>query len=240
MKYMGSKNRIAKYILPIILKDRKNGQHYIEPFVGGANLIDKVTGFRIGADYNRSLILCLNALTAGWIPPKEISRELYNEMRSLSAKGVESAIIGYVGINGSYGGRWFDGGFAGISTIKCGKKRNYPAEAFNNVMKQVPNLIGIEFSHSDYKTLALPAESIIYCDPPYANVKKYKTTASSNFNHSEFWDWCRLKCDEGHSVFISEYAAPSDFVCVWEKEVKSSLSTVSKNSVERLFIPASQ
>jgi len=26
MKYLGSKNRIAKHLLPIILKDRKEGQ----------------------------------------------------------------------------------------------------------------------------------------------------------------------------------------------------------------------
>lgn len=35
MKYLGSKARIAKEILPIILKDRKVGQYYVEPFVGG-------------------------------------------------------------------------------------------------------------------------------------------------------------------------------------------------------------
>ena len=56
MKYMGSKNRIAKYLLPIILKDRKEGQWYVEPFVGGANMIDKVDGNRIGADNNEYLI----------------------------------------------------------------------------------------------------------------------------------------------------------------------------------------
>ena len=56
MKYMGSKNRIAKYLLPIILKDRKDGQWYVEPFVGGANMIDKVDGNRIGADKNEFLI----------------------------------------------------------------------------------------------------------------------------------------------------------------------------------------
>ena len=44
MKYMGSKNRIAKHILPIILKDRIENQYYVEPFVGGANMIDKVDG----------------------------------------------------------------------------------------------------------------------------------------------------------------------------------------------------
>ena len=59
MKYMGSKARIAKYILPIILKDRKPDQWYIEPFVGGANMIDKVEGSRIGADINELLISAL-------------------------------------------------------------------------------------------------------------------------------------------------------------------------------------
>ena len=55
MKYMGSKNRIAKEILPIMLKER--GQRtWVEPFVGGANMIDKVSGNRIGADANKYLI----------------------------------------------------------------------------------------------------------------------------------------------------------------------------------------
>jgi DNA adenine methylase len=37
MKYMGSKNRIAKHIVPIIQSyiDDNQVQHYIEPFVGG-------------------------------------------------------------------------------------------------------------------------------------------------------------------------------------------------------------
>ena len=48
MKYMGSKARIAKYILPIILKDRKPDQWYVEPFVGGGNMPDIVTGKQIG------------------------------------------------------------------------------------------------------------------------------------------------------------------------------------------------
>ena len=32
MKYMGSKARFTKEILPIILKDRKPEQWYVEPF----------------------------------------------------------------------------------------------------------------------------------------------------------------------------------------------------------------
>jgi len=38
MKYTGSKRRVAKEILPIILKDRQLNQWYVEPFVGGGNL----------------------------------------------------------------------------------------------------------------------------------------------------------------------------------------------------------
>ena len=57
MKYMGSKNRYAKEIIPIILENRKSlDQAYVEPFVGGANIIDKIEGVRIAGDKNRYLI----------------------------------------------------------------------------------------------------------------------------------------------------------------------------------------
>ena len=43
MWYMGSKNRFAKELIPIIqsyiTEDTKG---YLEPFVGGANVIDKI------------------------------------------------------------------------------------------------------------------------------------------------------------------------------------------------------
>lgn len=62
MKYMGSKARIAKYILPIMLRDRPPDQWWVEPFVGGANMIDKVRGKRIGNDSNRYLIALLKEM----------------------------------------------------------------------------------------------------------------------------------------------------------------------------------
>ena len=67
MKYMGSKNRIAKYIIPIMLSERKENQTWVEPFVGGANIIDKIDGERIGADINPYLISVLISI-----------REMYN------------------------------------------------------------------------------------------------------------------------------------------------------------------
>ena len=42
---------------------------------------------------------------------------------------------------------------------------------------------------------------------------------------------------QGHKVFISEYQAPNDFICVWSKEVTNSMNTtLTYKPVERLFV----
>lgn len=236
MKYMGSKARHAKEILPIILKDRKQGQWYVEPFVGGANVIDKVDGNRIGADINKYVISMLSALANGWIPPKDIDKPTYDKHRKMyyADNASEAYLTGYIGVNGSYNGRFYDGGYAGVVTTKSGKIRNYPAEAQANVIKQSANIRGIEFVCSSYLELKIPESSVIYCDPPYAGAKEYR---ESNINYDKFWQWCRDKVAEGHQVFVSEYIAPDDFICVWEKQVNSSLTkdTGAKKALERLF-----
>lgn len=59
LKYMGSKSRIAKYIVPIIQRyiDENNIECYIEPFCGGLNVIDKVKcEYKIASDIHRYLI----------------------------------------------------------------------------------------------------------------------------------------------------------------------------------------
>lgn len=237
MKYMGSKNKIAKEILPIILKDRKENQYYIEPFVGGANIIDKVNGNCIGSDNNPYLIAMWQLLQSGWIPPKSITKEIYNFYKEKYYSKIytneEMGIIGYVGFCGSYGGRFFDGGYAGTIQTKSGK-RDYPLESYNNIMKQLPYLQNVEFRHCDYKDLLLPNNSIIYCDKPYENTKEY--LYSKGFNHNEFWEWCRTQFNSGHTIFVSEYNAPNDFECVWEKEITTSLNLYSsKYNCEKLY-----
>lgn len=62
MVYQGSKNKIAKYIVPIIQKyiEDNNITIYIEPFCGGVNIIDKIKcKNRIASDYNEDLIALL-------------------------------------------------------------------------------------------------------------------------------------------------------------------------------------
>ena len=83
MKYMGSKRRIAKYILPIILKNRMPEQFYVEPFCGGCNMIELVEGKRIANDYNEYVVEMWNALVnRNWQPPTEITEEQYNHIKA--------------------------------------------------------------------------------------------------------------------------------------------------------------
>lgn len=223
---MGSKRRIAKHILPIMLKERKPNQWWVEPFVGGANVIDKVTGNRLGNDSNEYLIALLTAVRDGYIPPTNISRDLYYSIKYEPHK-YPKELVGFVGFCCSFGGKWF-GGYAFDN-----KGTNYAKRGSSSLIKQAKNLQGVIFQSKNYLELELPKNSLIYCDPPYANVTKYK----KNFDHDQFWDWCRIQTKKGHTVFISEYNAPEDFICI--KEIKHK-TIINKNRpkprIEKLFI----
>ena len=78
MKYMGSKNRIAKDILPIILKDRKYGQYFVDLFCGGCNLIDKVENPRIANDINEYVIEMFKSMIYDGYIPTRINKEYYD------------------------------------------------------------------------------------------------------------------------------------------------------------------
>lgn len=234
MKYMGSKARFVKDILPIILKDRKPEQWFVEPFAGGMNSICEVKGKRIANDVNYYLIqMWIKLVLLGWTP-KKITKEIYNDVRT--HKNVYPPyFVGWAGFNCSYSGKWF-AGFAGETITKTGKIRDYQIEALNNVKKQIKKMKGVIFQNKQYYEMKLPRESVIYCDPPYKGTEKY----AGSIDHNFFWDWVRYLGKQGHTVFVSEYEAPSDFDCVWQKEVKSSLSANgrfggNKISIERLF-----
>ncbi len=229
MKYMGSKNRIAKYILPIMLQYRNPGQWWVEPFVGGANMIDKVDGNRIGNDSNKYLISLLKEMQKDGFSAPIIDKETFDDMKKCPDSYKEWE-LGFAGFQLSYGAMWF----GSYRRDNIGK-RNYSEEAKRNVDKQSKKLKGILFLNKSYLELNIPKNSIIYCDPPYANTAQYK--AVGNFDHDKFWRWCEQKSKEGHTVFVSEYTAPDNWECIWQKEIVSSLTknTGAKKGVEKLF-----
>jgi DNA adenine methylase len=238
MKYMGGKSRLAKHILPIMLDNTKLS-NYVEPFCGGCNMIDKVpeTFVRYANDSNKYLIGMFLALQNGWEPEVNYTKHFYKLVKD-NPDAYEDYLVGYIGFNSSYSGKFF-GGFAGKTLTKVGTLRDYQEEAYRNMMSQIKNLNNVHFSNLNYNEMDINQPSIIYCDPPYVNTTKYVM----DFNHAEFWDWVREKSNSGHDVYVSEYSAPDDFKCIWSKEVKSSLSANgksggSKQSVEKLFVYA--
>lgn len=230
MVYMGSKNRISKQILEIMLAGRTPGQFWVEPFVGGGNVIDKVSGPRIGADVNPYLIAFFNALKNGWLPPMDISEEEYNAVRD-NRDLFPPYMLGYYGFALTFGASWF------ATYAKNSIGYRYDHAGHRAAKKQAPLIQTVQFMHSDYRDLYVPSGAIIYCDPPY-NTKRRSYAPnyagdSAVFNHDEFWQWCRGRAIQGHKIYISEYSAPDDFVCLWEGGVTNNYS--NEQTVERLF-----
>lgn len=243
MKYMGSKSRISKYIVPLLndIIAKNDISTYVEPFVGGGNVIDKIhCENRYGFDKQKYLIALYQKLLSdkSLVLPQEVSKEHYNEVKQSYKNNdgkFEDWYIGVVGFLASYNGKFFDGGYAGITKTKIGTIRNYYDEAKRNLLKQINFLENVSFGCGDYReTCSEFTNCLIYCDPPYKSTTKYLSCV--DFNHDEFWDWVR-KMSKDNVVVVSEEQAPNDFVSIWSTEVKRTIDNKSRSSVnENLFI----
>lgn len=243
MKYMGSKSRIAKHIVPIIQKyiDENNIEYYWEPFVGGANVIDKICcKHKIGSDKNKYLIALLNHVKNNGDLFDIVPKELYDKARTAFNNGDTSEFedwqIGNIGFIASFNGRWFDGGYAkpGYEKTKNGLRyRDYYQEAKNNLLNQANAIKDCIFYNIDYSTFD-PIGFVIYCDPPYQGTKQYAN--ATEFDYDQFWNVIR-KWSKYNIVIVSEENAPDDFMCIWEREVSRSIKANDKSrSTEKLFI----
>ena len=236
MKYMGSKNRIAKHLLPIMIAEcEKQGiTKWVEPFVGGANMIDKVpdTFERVGYDLNDHVIHALIDIRDNADKlPDAVSEEEY---RSFYGKPAEH-LTSLVRFGASFGARFEEGYARGKSTE--GAPRNYWAETKRNALKQSPKIQNVQFICDSYENLDFE-NCLIYCDPPYQNTKWYKKNCVPIMDYDKFFEWCREQAKK-NIVFVSEYNAPDDFIEVWRGEVKTNFASSRKkathNAVEKLF-----
>lgn len=249
MKYMGSKSRIAKDIVPIIQSfiDNNNITSYYEPFCGGCNVIDKIKcQNKYVSDINKHLMMMWAHLISeeSWRDlPNTVSKEHYSDVRdcyNTDSHRYPDWYIGAIGFLASYNGRFFDGGYAGIVHTKAGTVRDYYDEAKRNFTSQVASFIdknNTGFGWCDYQNLANPTcnvnNSVIYCDIPYQGVKQYNT--SKNFNYEQFWNWAR-GMSKNNIVLISELNAPEDFECIWSQEILRTVDNSKRvASVEKLF-----
>lgn len=225
MRYTGSKFRLSKHILPVILSYRQPGQLYVEPFVGSGSLFAKVDGPKIGSELNPYVVATLNAVAAGWVPPTDVSEAEYKAIK-VNKDSYPPELVGFVGHACAFAGAWFE-------TYARGGGQNYAREGSNKLVKTAAGLQGVvPIVACDYRKLSIPPASLVYCDPPYRQTDgRYKDA----FDSDAFFQWVR-KLSKRCTVLVSEYSAPGDFECVWEKEVTVRSTRLAGGSrVERLF-----
>lgn len=194
---------------------------------GGANMIDKVpdTFERIGYDFNPHTIAALVGIRDHLEElPCEVTKEFYNSIKGSEPHNVNS----WIRYECSFASK-LDNGYA---RNKAG--RNYAEKGKNLAIKQSPKIQNVDFFYDSYENLSFE-NCLVYADPPYQGTTGYK---NGTFDHDKFFEWCREQAKR-NIVFVSEYNAPDDFVCVWQGEIKTNFASNRKSAthkaVEKLF-----
>ena len=231
-QYFGGKIRLGKEISKIITENEfsllgHNNNTYFEPFLGMAgvfrHMIQTSDRESIGCDYHEDLMLMWAAVKNGWVPPKEVSYNLHQNMKTEEP----SALRGFIGFGCSYMGRFYSG-----FTDTCLKSYNQIISVSNIIKTRKISFL----QHEDYTTHD-PHNMTIYCDPPYneSSTSNDAIVGFRKFNHEQFWEIMR-KWSSNNLVFISETSAPDDFLCIWEKPIgRGFYKNKGFKRLERLF-----
>ncbi len=235
MKYMGGKSRFGKKIAEIIKKHHKPGQDYLEPFCGSCAVLEHVNipGVkRTANDLHPYLIAMMKAVQDGWLPPTVVTEAEYKALKA-SPENYEPHLVGFMGFAVAFAAKW-------MSTYARGGTRNYADESSRSLLKQKPFLQDVNFTCVDYRSFD-PTNTLVYCDPPYANTSRYGGVPS--FDSELFWETMKewASPERNNTVIISEYTIPDwsniKELAVWETKTSLTQKLNTANSrVERLFL----
>lgn len=213
MQYMGGKHRQAKDIRKIIAELRGDRTRYVEPFMGGGSVLAAVApdfDHAVGADASESLIELWKAVVSDeWHPPVHMTKEVYDAMKRY---GSACPLKGWAGYGASYRGKWFGGYNGTVAT------RDYMAENARGlerkavILRKHPDLT---ITHGDYTSHTVNADTVVYCDPPYADTTGYQVV--DDFDHGWFWEIAQHWTEMGALVLVHEYTAPEFWVPVHTK-----------------------
>jgi site-specific DNA-adenine methylase len=150
IRYVGSKNSIAKHIVPIIqsyIDEKTVG--YLEPFVGGANVIDKINcANKIGSDIHENLIALLKKTQTDVSDmPERILEEEYMAVKENQCK-YSKWFVGLVGFCSSFSAKYFAGYARNSKNDNSGK---WSQGAITNLKNQSANLQDICFDCKDFR-----------------------------------------------------------------------------------------
>lgn len=209
MQYLGGKSRLAKPLAAFLLERfrARPGRVFVEPFCGALNITAAMepAGYRVASDLNPYLLTLYRALRDGWVPP-DVDEELY--ARVSANRDVTDPLTAFVGYGCAFGGKWF-GGFA-----RNAEGKRYSDTARRGLERKLAACNQVVFAECAYDRLNIDAGCLVYADPPYAGTTEYG--AAKGFDSGKFWDVVRRWSRAGAEVYVSEYAAPSEFQSVWD------------------------
>ena len=232
MPYQGSKNKLAKDII----EQMSPAEHFYDLFGGGGAITHcaVLSGKYKYVHYNEINPLVVKGFEMA------INGEFNNENRWISREEFYQLkdTDPYVAICFSFGNNLVD--YLYGKDIEPIKKALYYSRVFNDdslieeqgrlvTLERLKRLRQLQITNVSYDEIPLQSNSVIYCDIPYKNTKKY---CHNEFDYDKFYEWCKGK----KNLFVSEYSMPPEFIEVWSKKHKSFMSaTKVADSVEKLF-----
>ena len=230
MQYLGGKSRLAKKFGYILTERLASGGRFIEPFVGGFNLVPVLTPkVPWCSDIHPGLIVLYQALQAGTFdPPEHITEDEYQALRARN--DWSNPLSGFAAFGCSFGAiQW--GSYARNATGK-----SYCAVARRSILRKTLHMSGVEFACADYRDAPVQSGDVVYADPPYLNTSVYKGTAP--FDHEAFYEWCEACARIGASMFVSEFTIPDrpGWNQVWSIERQTAVDgrTTSREARKRV------
>ena len=242
MSYVGGKSTGFKHIISILNDPKYNGLDYYEPFCGYCHITRRIVNKKSITinDYNALLVCLLDGIKQN-LPYPEITRERYNELKKQHhIISWERAIAGFCY---SYNGKLWGGYVLDNSNVPSFKKYG-KLVVYHKTHKNYHNKLKLNLpfmtakleckTYCDFIGGINPVGALIYCDPPYRNTTSYHKKSVGEFDHDTFWDWVR-ELSKNNIVYVSEYNAPPDFICVAELPKTSTLSGKRIPKIERLY-----
>ncbi len=140
MQYLGSKKRIAKQLVEYMEANRKYDT-YLEPFVGGLNVVRLMSGKRMASDNNFYVIETYKAVQNGWIPPTHITEEQWRYIKY--HKDEDPKLSGFAGHACSFAGVWFQA----FARDKRLPDLSFAGYGSRSLLRKFKTLKDVEFFH---------------------------------------------------------------------------------------------
>lgn len=223
VKYVGGKHIISKQLTDFIKSQVDPSKYeFYDLFCGSCGIVKNMTEFKkvIANDIETDLYLFWKDDFTLDFFPNEIEYKLYKQ------DPIPSQRRCFYRFFMSYGGKSW-GGYLERHCIY--KDRDFFREFKNSYNKIKPMLKDVEFHNKSYLDFDVDG-AVIYCDPPYENTQGYTTP----FDIDEFWERMRY-LSKKNIVFVSSYEAPEDWICIWKKEKRMTLSKNKQIRYEKLF-----